>query len=168
MTGCYNVSDGADGLLYEGLPGVAYGNDFVSSAIDTVVPGLGAPFVAIAILCFASVALLAYYLYGESSLLYLFPNNKTIHWVMKIVFLVIIFLGCVLSADMVWTMGDIGHGVMAWENVIALLILGNQGVRIFKDYDRQRKNGVPTEINDTPYQGDKIDNPAFLDQFIGI
>ena len=26
---------------------------------------------------------------------------------------------------------------------------------------------VPTEINDTPYQGDKIDNPAFLDQFIG-
>ena len=142
MTGCYNVSDGADGLLYEGLPGVAYGNDFVSSAIDTVVPGLGAPFVAIAILCFASVALLAYYLYGESSLLYLFPNNKTIHWVMKIVFLVIIFLGCVLSADMVWTMGDIGHGVMAWENVIALLILGNQGVRIFKDYDRQRKNGV--------------------------
>ena len=26
---------------------------------------------------------------------------------------------------------------------------------------------VPTEINDTEYQGDKIDNPAFLDQFIG-
>ena len=26
---------------------------------------------------------------------------------------------------------------------------------------------VPTEINHTPYQGDKIDNPAFLDQFIG-
>lgn len=26
---------------------------------------------------------------------------------------------------------------------------------------------VPTEINDTPHQGDKIDNPAFLDQFIG-
>lgn len=83
---------------------MAYGNDFVSSAIDTVIPGLGAPFVAIAILCFASVALLAYYMYGESSLLYLFPNNKTIHWVMKVVFLVIIFLGCILSADMVWTM----------------------------------------------------------------
>lgn len=26
---------------------------------------------------------------------------------------------------------------------------------------------VPTEINDTPHQGDKIDNPAFLDQFVG-
>lgn len=27
---------------------------------------------------------------------------------------------------------------------------------------------VPTEINDTPHQGDKIDNPEFLDQFVGL
>lgn len=26
---------------------------------------------------------------------------------------------------------------------------------------------VPTEVNDTPHQGDKIENPAFLDQFVG-
>ena len=26
--------------------------------------------------------------------------------------------------------------------MIALLILGNQGIRIFKDYDRQKKEGV--------------------------
>lgn len=148
MTGCYNVSDGAGGLLYEGLPGVAYGNDFVSSAIDTVIPGLGAPFVAVAILCFASVALLAYYLYGESSLYYLFPKSKILPWVLKISFLVTVFLGCLLSADAVWTMGDIGHGVMAWVNIISLLILGSQAVRIFKDYDRQRKNGVEDPVFD--------------------
>ncbi|MDO4275579.1 MAG: alanine/glycine:cation symporter family protein [Eubacteriales bacterium] len=148
MTGCYNVSDGAGGFLYEGLPGVAYGNDFVSSAIDTVIPGFGAPFVAIAILCFASVALLAYYLYGESSLYYLFPKNKILPWVLKICFLVTVFLGCLLSADAVWTMGDIGHGVMAWVNIISLLILGSQAVRIFKDYDKQRKNGVEEPVFD--------------------
>ena len=27
---------------------------------------------------------------------------------------------------------------------------------------------VPTEINDTEYVGDKIDNPVFLDQFAGM
>ena len=129
-------------MLYEGLPGVAYGNGFVSEAIDTVVPGLGAPFVAVAILCFASVVLLAYYLYGESSLLYLFPKSRNLPWILKICFLAVVFLGCVLSADMVWTLGDIGHGIIAWINVIALLILGNQGIRIFKDYDRQKKEGV--------------------------
>ena len=142
ITGCYNVSGGSGEMLYEGLPGVAYGNGFVSEAIDTVVPGLGAPFVAVAILCFASVVLLAYYLYGESSLLYLFPKSRNLPWILKICFLAVVFLGCVLSADMVWTLGDIGHGIIAWINVIALLILGNQGIRIFKDYDRQKKEGV--------------------------
>lgn len=148
MTGSYNVSDGAGGLLYEGLPGVTYGNDYVSSAIDTVVPGLGAPFVAVAILCFASVALLAYYLYGESSLFYLFPKSKTLPWVLKICFLLTVFLGCILSADAVWTMGDIGHGVMAWVNIISLFILSGQGIRIFKDYDKQRKSGVEEPVFD--------------------
>jgi AGCS family alanine or glycine:cation symporter len=142
LTGSYNVSDNKGGLLYEGLPGVEFGNDYVSSAIDTVLPNIGAPFVAIAILCFASVALLAYYLYSESSLLYLFPNSKVFPWVLRICFIADIFMGCLLSADSVWTMGDIGHGVMAWVNIIALLILGSQAIRIFKDYDRQRKNGV--------------------------
>ena len=28
---------------------------------------------------------------------------------------------------------------MAWVNDIALIILGNLGVKIFKDYDRQKK-----------------------------
>lgn len=148
MTGCYNVSDGSGGFLYEGLPGMEYGNRFVSAAIDTVVPGLGAPFVAIAILCFASVALLAYYLYGESSLLYLFPNSKILPWVMRVCFLIVIFLGCLLSADEVWTMGDIGHGVMAWVNIISLLILGNQALRIFDSYDKQRKEGVEEPVFD--------------------
>ena len=124
ITGCYNVSGGSGEMLYEGLPGVAYGNGFVSEAIDTVVPGLGAPFVAVAILCFASVVLLAYYLYGESSLLYLFPKSRNLPWILKICFLAVVFLGCVLSAVMVWTLGDIGHGIIAWINVIALLILG--------------------------------------------
>lgn len=148
MTGCYNVSNGADDLLYEGLPGVAYGNGFVASAIDTVLPGVGAPFVAVAILCFASVALLAYYLYGESSLYYLFPKSRTLPLIMKVCFLATVFLGCLLSADSIWTMGDIGHGVMAWVNILSLLILGNQAVRIFKDYDRKRKEGIEDPVFD--------------------
>ena len=34
MTGCYNVSDGKGGFLFEGLPGVEYGNGYVSAAIN--------------------------------------------------------------------------------------------------------------------------------------
>lgn len=132
MTGCYNVTDGKGGFLFEGLPGVEYGNGFVSAAINSVIPGIGNVFVAIAIFCFAFVALLAYYLYSESNLLYIFHS----------LFVLGILLGSLLSADMIWTMGDIANAFMAWINVVALIILGNLGIRIFKDYDRQKKSGV--------------------------
>ncbi len=142
MTGCYNVSDGTGGLLYEGLPGVEYGNGFVSAAINSVIPGIGNIFVAIAIFCFAFVALLAYYLYSESNLLYIFRENKTAVMLLRMLFVAAILLGSLLSADTIWTMGDIANAFMAWINVVALIILGNLGIRIFNDYDQQRKSGI--------------------------
>ena len=63
-------------FFFEGLPGVEYGNGYVSAAINSVIPGIGKIFVAGAIFCFAFVALLAYYLYSESNLLYIFKENK--------------------------------------------------------------------------------------------
>mgnify|MGYP004458543541 CR=1 FL=1 len=148
MTGCYNVSDGKGGLLFEGLPGVGYGNGFVSAAINSVIPGIGNIFVAIAIFCFAFVALLAYYLYSESNLLYLFKNNKMAVNVLRILFVAAILVGSLLSADTIWTMGDIANAFMAWINVAALIILGNLGIRIFKDYDKQKKSGVDVPVFD--------------------
>ena len=142
MTGCYNVSDGAGGLLYEGLAGVSYGNGFVSAAIDTIFMGIGKPFVAIAILCFAFVALLAYYLYAETNMFYLFPAKKPAIFTLRICFVASVFIGSILSADTIWTLGDIGNGAMAWVNVIALIILGGLGIKIFKDYDKQKKAGI--------------------------
>ncbi len=142
MTGCYNVVDGSGAVIYEGLPSVAYGNGYVSAAIDSALPGVGAPFVAIAILCFAFVALLAYYLYAESNLIYLFPRSKGMILALRIVFVASVFLGAILTANAVWTMGDIGNALMAWINVIALIIMGNLGIKIFKNYDQQKKAGV--------------------------
>lgn len=146
MTGCYNVSDGNGGFLYEGLPGVDYGNGFVSAAINSVIPGVGEPFVALAIFCFAFVALLAYYLYSESNLLYLFHDNKAAVMILRTLFVAAILIGSLLSADTIWTMGDIANAFMAWINVIALIILGNLGIRVFNDYDKQKKAGIKDPV----------------------
>ncbi len=143
MTGMYNVVDENGNVIYEGLAGVAYGNGYVSASIDSAIPGVGAPFVAIAILCFAFVALLAYYLYAESNVLYLFPKaKKSLIAGLRICFVASVFVGSILTADTIWTLGDIGNGLMAWVNVLALLFLGNLGIKIFMDYDKQKKSGV--------------------------
>ena len=154
MTGCYNVSDGKGGFLFEGLPGVEYGNGYVSAAINSVIPGIGKIFVAGAIFCFAFVALLAYYLYSESNLLYIFKENKNAVMILRSLFVLAILIGSLLSADTIWTMGDIANAFMAWINVVALIILGNLGIRIFKDYDKQKKSGV--------------ENPKFDPQKLGL
>ncbi len=41
-------------------------------------------------------------------------------------------------------MGDIGVGMMAWLNIIAILILSNTVMKCFNDYERQLKAGIPT------------------------
>ena len=41
-------------------------------------------------------------------------------------------------------MGDIGVGMMAWLNIIAILVLSNTVMKCFNDYERQLKAGIPT------------------------
>src|SRR5699024_10970601 len=126
---------------------VEYGNAYVINAINTVLPGIGDGFIAISVLCFSSVALLAYYLYAESDLIYLVGERKNPVLLLKIAFIISVYLGSTSSVDMVWTMGDLAHGLMAWINIITLILIGNQAVRIFKDYENQEKLGLNAEFN---------------------
>ncbi len=167
MTGCYNVQGENGGLIYEGLPGKTYGNKFVSEAINTVFPGFGEIFVAMSILCFAFVALTAYYLYTESNVKYLFGSNRKAVRIVQIFFIISVFVGTILSAQTIWTMGDIGNALMAWLNVVALIILGNQSVKIFKDYDRQKKENIEEPVFDPEKLGILNVGETWNDSFHG-
>lgn len=81
------------------------------------------------------------YVYGESNILYLTQDKK---WLIieKIALLAAVFFGAIFSADIVWTIGDIGNAAMAWVNIFALLIIGNLGIRIFQSFDKQKKQGI--------------------------
>ena len=43
---------------------------------------------------------------------------------------------------MLWNVMDIGVACMAWINIIVVLLLSNQVVKIMKDYEIQKKAGV--------------------------
>ena len=55
-----------------------------------------------------------------------------------------IAFGAVKSANLAWKMGDVGVGMMAWLNIIAILVLSNTVMKCFNDYERQLKAGIPT------------------------
>lgn len=147
ITKSYNVVDKAGNIIVEYLPNVEYGNGYIINAINSVLPGLGEGFIAIAVLSFSSVALLAYYLYAESDLIFLVGDRKKPVLVLKILFVISVFIGSIASVDTVWTMGDMAHGLMAWINVFTLIFIGNQAVKIFADYEKQEKEGKKPKFN---------------------
>lgn len=142
ITDSYNTVDKAGNYLVNNLSGIEYGNAYVVNAINSCLPGIGQAFIAISVLCFSSVALLAYYLYAESDLIFLVGNREKPIFILRIVFIISVFLGSINDVDTVWTMGDMAYGLMAWINVFTLIFIGNQAVKIFKDYEEQEKLNI--------------------------
>ena len=148
LTKQYNVLKPAGGFLVENLPGVSVGPGYTQAAVGTVLGGFGGPFVAIALFFFAFTTLMAYYYIAETNIAYLFKNaknSKLIINAMRIGILISTFYGAVKTAEMAWALGDIAVGTMAWLNVIAILILGNVGLKVLKDYEEQKKAGKTSE-----------------------
>ncbi|MCG4676498.1 alanine:cation symporter family protein, partial [Blautia obeum] len=49
MTGKYNVYNASNQFIVQNLPGVEVGPAFTQSAVDTLIPGFGSAFVAVAL-----------------------------------------------------------------------------------------------------------------------
>ncbi len=143
-TGMYNVVNSAGGFFHEHLPGVEVGPGFAQHAVESVLPGYGAGFVALALFFFAFTTLMAYYYMAETNIAYI---NRKVHrpwmvFVLRVVLLAAVTFGAVRTADMAWTLGDIGVGMMAWLNIIAILILQKPALAALRDYESQKKAGI--------------------------
>lgn len=145
ITGMYNVSDGAGGFIVENIPGVETGPAFTQMAVNTLIPGFGQAFVAVALFFFAFTTLLAYYYYAETNVAYLFKdskNHKLYFLLTKLGLLAMTYYGSIRTASLAWGLGDIGVGLMAWLNLIAIIMLTKTGVATLKDYEAQKKLGL--------------------------
>ena len=143
-TGMYNVVEPAGGFIVSNIPDVAIGPGYTQAAVGSVLGSYGGPFVAIALFFFAFTTLMAYYYIAETNLAYLFKNSKNMKLItnlMRVGILGSTFYGAVKTAEVAWALGDIAVGTMAWLNVIAILILGNIGLKVLKDYEEQKKMG---------------------------
>jgi AGCS family alanine or glycine:cation symporter len=120
---------------------------FTQYALESVMGGFGTIFVAVALFFFAFTTLLAYYYIAETNVAYIrrsfrFPGELTI---LKFALMGPVFYGTVRTADLAWGLGDIGVGVMAWLNIIGIIIIffmAKPALKALKDYEAQRKAGV--------------------------
>ena len=155
MTGAYNIANPAGGFFYEGAKGVEAGPVYAQQAIDHLMPGLGGPFIAITIFFFAFTTILGYYYMAETNMAYLnrFLHKPFLMVICKVVFLGTVAFGALKASGLIWTMADVGVGMMAWLNIIAIFLLQGPAFKALKDYEEQRKKGL---------------NPVFHPQNLGI
>lgn len=146
FSGLYNVEsglviDGSKEYLVQNLPQVDSGPEFTQYAIDSFFPGIGTGFVAVALFFFVFTTLMAYYYMAETNLNFMYRDkiNPIALFVLRIVLLLTICVGALNTSAGAWDLGDIGVGLMAWLNFIAILLLQKPAISALRDYERQKK-----------------------------
>ena len=133
------------GLVYNFADGtmVANVNDatVVASAFSGVFGSWGGKFVAIAILLFAFTTVLGWNHYGTKAWEYLFGVKTT--KVYKVIHLVMILFGALLTSSLAWDISDTFNGLMMIPNLIGVIALSGLVMKITKNYlDRQKGKDV--------------------------
>ncbi|WP_047045493.1 alanine/glycine:cation symporter family protein [Vibrio mexicanus] len=157
ITGAYNVHGGAEGAFIIQNIGAdisANGPVFTQMAIESALPGVGKPFIAIALFFFAFTTILAYYYIAETNIAYIRRTLKVngLMFMLKLVLMAAVFYGTVKTAGLAWAMGDVGVGLMAWLNIVGIIIIffmSKPALKALKDYEEQQKQGV-TEYTFNP------------------
>ncbi len=191
ISGTYNVTDGtvnANGTPHLIKDGGIYvenatGKDYSGTAMyaqagidkafhgsgyqfDPTFSGVGSYFIAFALFFFAFTTILSYYYITETNVAYLTRNqNNQVSSIFiniaRVIILFATFYDAVKTADVAWAFGDLGVGLMAWLNIIAIWILHKPAVNALKDYEIQKKrlgNGYNAVYQPDP---NKLPNAVF-------
>ena len=104
---------------------------------------LGSKFIAVAVLLFAFTTVLGWSHYGTKAWEYLFGTKSTFFY--KIVFVLMIMSGAVMTSSLAWDVSDTFNGLMMIPNLIGVLSLSALVFKITKNYvDRviKKKDGI--------------------------
>ena len=105
------------GQFKDGVTGAA----LTSNSFEALLPGVGGWVVTIGLIFFAYSTILGWSYYGEKCAAYLFSDKAVVPY--RVIYTGFVMLGTLISLDLVWAVADIFNGLMAFPNLIGLLLL---------------------------------------------
>ncbi|MFZ5948249.1 MAG: alanine/glycine:cation symporter family protein [Stygiobacter sp.] len=96
------------------------------------IPVIGPTILTIGLMTFVFSTILGWSYYGEKSIEYLIGTKAVLPY--RYLWVVMVFIGSIVSLNLVWTFADITNGLMAIPNLIALLFLNKVLVSETKKY----------------------------------
>ncbi len=116
---------------------------YVQSALSGTLGSFGPIFIAAALTLFGFTTLIGNYAYCEGCLKFIFkrPLGKKAMLSFQIIATILIFVGAVATANIVWGFAELTQALMVLVNMPVLIILSKYPIRCLKDYCKQRKEG---------------------------
>ena len=105
--------------------------DLTAAALGQTIPG-AAGIVAICSFLFGFSTLIGWYYYGEKCFEYIFGSRMIMAY--RVVYIILIMVGAVASVPLVWAIGTLLNGFMAFPNLIGLALLLPLVRKITRDY----------------------------------
>ena len=127
----------------------AAGAAYVQASVQQSLGNFGPIFIAVSMCLFAFTTLIGNYYYCEGCLKYILKRDpsKAGMMVFRVLASLIVFVGATVSAGLAWDTADMLQATMVIINVPVILILGNKGVAVLKDYMRQRSEGKDPQFH---------------------
>ena len=95
--------------------------------------------VTASVLLFAFSTAITWSYYGDRSVEYLFGRGSILTY--RILFVILYFVGAILKLELVWNLADIANGLMAFPNLIGLILMSGVLAELTNDYlERRRKD----------------------------
>lgn len=113
------------------FPDIDYSNGAVLTKMAfSKIPYIGAPLLTIGLLTFAFSTILGWSYYGERAAEYLGAK----HSYYRVLYIIALFIGSVVSLDIVWNIADCMNALMAIPNLLSLLFLSGVIVKETNKY----------------------------------
>jgi AGCS family alanine or glycine:cation symporter len=133
----------------------AYANasgDLTAAALGTTIPG-ARPIVALCSFLFGFSTLIGWSYYGEKCIEFIFGSKVVVPY--RVVFTALIMVGSVVSVPLVWAIGTLLNGFMAFPNLVGIFFLMTTIRKITRDYfdEGGRTFSVEHEATGAPYKG---------------
>ncbi len=139
MTALVVLTSGVINLETGDLAAGATDANLVAKAFGGLFGVWGERFIAVAILLFAFTTVLGWDHYGSKAWEYMFGTKSLV--VYRIIHLVTIFLGALLTSSLAWDISDTFNGLMMVPNLIGVLVLSPLVVKITRNYINRRLKG---------------------------
>lgn len=103
------------------------------------------PFVALIIFIFGFSTCIGNAYYGEANMRFL-TNNGNIVDLFRIVMVLVVVAGALVSLETVWVIMDFLMAFMVIVNLVAITAMGNKVYLLLKNYRMQRKQGIENPV----------------------